>query len=90
MVVPFKKKFPTHYIPDAIMKEYEEEEAKGTPSFGLSQFQPTKKNIVEDLELKFDLQNSKPLPKILSLPENAKYWNQQIIEEEKKRNGRRN
>ena len=39
-----------------------------TPSFGLSQFQPTKKNIVEDLELKFDLQNSKPLLKILSLP----------------------
>lgn len=85
VVVPFKKKFPTHYIPDAIMKEYEEEEAKGTPSFGLSQFQPTKKNIVEDLELKFDLQNSKPLPKILSLPENAKYWNQQIIEEEKEK-----
>ncbi|RCK57742.1 Imitation switch two complex protein 1 [Candida viswanathii] len=80
-IIPFKKKFPTHYIPDAIMKEYEEEEAKGTPSFGLSQFQPTKKNIVDDLSLKFDLQNSKPLPKIFTVPKNAKYWNEQIAEE---------
>lgn len=83
-IIPFKKKFPTHYIPDAIIKEYEEEEAKGTPSFGLSQFQPTKKNIVDDLQLKFDLQNSKPIPKIFTVPKNAKYWNEQIVEELKK------
>ncbi|KAL6454180.1 ITC1 Imitation switch two complex protein 1 [Candida maltosa Xu316] len=78
--VPFKKKFPTHHIPESITKEYEEEESKGTPSLGLSQFQPTKKNIVEDLSLRFDLQNSKPLPKILTLPPNAETWNQQMIE----------
>ena len=28
MVVPLKE-IPTHYIPDAIMKEYEEEKLKG-------------------------------------------------------------
>ena len=36
------------------------------------------------MQLKFDLQNSKPIPKIFTVPKNAKYWNEQIVEELKK------
>ncbi|RLV96564.1 Imitation switch two complex protein 1 [Spathaspora sp. JA1] len=79
-VIPFRKKFPTHYLPDKLQRELELEELKETPSFGLSSLQPTKKNIVDDLQLKFDLQNSKPLPKSLALPSNSVICNNQLVE----------
>ncbi|CAI5760726.1 unnamed protein product [Candida verbasci] len=70
--IPYRRKFPNHYIPEIYQKELmEEDDIKGTPS-GLSQFQPTKKTLVEDLTLKFDLQNPKPKPKLYNIPENAR------------------
>ncbi|EGW30453.1 uncharacterized protein SPAPADRAFT_143258 [Spathaspora passalidarum NRRL Y-27907] len=79
-VVPFRKKFPTHYLPEKLQKELELEELKEQPSFGLSSLQPTKRNIVDDLQLRFDLQNSKPLPRQLHLPPNAQSLNNSLIE----------
>ncbi|KAG7663885.1 uncharacterized protein J8A68_002573 [[Candida] subhashii] len=94
-VVPYRKKFPLHYLPEKLQRELEEEEQLqqqqqqqsqppqrvATPSLGLSQLQPTKKNIVDDLELKFDLQNPRPRLQALTLPENAKTWNAHLVAE---------
>lgn len=98
--VPYRKKFPLHYLPEKLQRELEAEEQShqhlqqhnqpqsnnapvrpSTPPIGLSQLQPTKKNIVDDLELRFDLQNPRPKPRALALPENAKSWNSHLVSE---------
>ncbi|KAG2732813.1 hypothetical protein G9P44_003803 [Scheffersomyces stipitis] len=88
---PFKKKFPTHYLPDRVVKEIElDEEAlaseRSTPAINSSasaSLQPTKKHITDDLEIKFDIQNAKPSPQASMLPENSISWNRHLVKEYK-------
>jgi len=68
-------RFALHHLPEAVLKELE-----ANDQATLSSFQPSKKTIVDDLKLNFDLQNSKPTPKELELPENAKELNSSSIE----------
>ncbi|ABN66362.2 imitation switch Two complex 1 [Scheffersomyces stipitis CBS 6054] len=78
---PFKKKFPTHYLPDRVVKEIE-----STPAINSSasaSLQPTKKHITDDLEIKFDIQNAKPSPQASMLPENSISWNRHLVKEYK-------
>lgn len=86
-----RKKFPLHHLPEAVQNELHHAELMAehsnlsSLSVTISSFQPTKKNIVDDLELEFDLQNSKPLPSKIKLPENAKIWNNHLIEDFKEK-----
>ncbi|KAK6458169.1 uncharacterized protein RJT20DRAFT_126114 [Scheffersomyces xylosifermentans] len=87
----FRKKFPTHYLPEKLLKEFELDEdsilsERSTPTAAtnaltLSSLQPTKKHITDDLEIKFDIQNPKPLPEALQLPDNAISWNKHLVKE---------
>lgn len=85
-----RKQFPTHYLPDAVQQELQAAEDlsysidrnsnfNSTPQLTLSSFQPTKKNIVDDLQIRFDLQTSRPIPSALKRPDNSKAWNKKII-----------
>lgn len=78
-----RQRFALHHLPEAVLKELE-----ANDQVTLSSFQPSKKTIVDDLKLNFDLQNSKPVPKELVLPDNAKQLNisaLQNVEKEIKR-----
>lgn len=65
-----RQRFALHHLPEAVLKELE-----ANDQATISSFQPSKKTIVEDLQLNFDLQNTKPVPKELELPDNAKELN---------------
>lgn len=69
-------KFPAHHLPPLIQKEIMENNV-----LTISSFQPSKKTLVEDLTLQFDLQTSRPSPLILLLPDNALALHKSIIEE---------
>ncbi|CUM62618.1 uncharacterized protein PRCAT00000172001 [Priceomyces carsonii] len=85
-----RKRFPMHHLPEKLLNVIEHEDGMGsdgpgTPSNyanGLSgsSIQPTKKNLVEDLTIPFDLQNRRPQSNILKLPDNSLRWNRRIIE----------
>lgn len=92
----YRKLFPAHYLPEKIQRELDIAAAeshatpvpangndRGTPlvAITISSFQPTKKNVVEDHELRFDLQNPKPAPSPMLLPQNARAWNEHVISE---------
>lgn len=65
-----KKRFQNHHLPDRIQSEVDAISGVSTPLNQLSSqssLQPTKKNIVDDLCIKFDIQNTKPQPKRLEL-----------------------
>ncbi|KAI5956877.1 hypothetical protein KGF54_000495 [Candida jiufengensis] len=66
-IIPFRKKFPNHHLPENIVREIEIEEAKGNSASSIAFQQPTKKTIVEDLDIRFDIQHGKPSPKILKI-----------------------
>ncbi|KAG5419805.1 hypothetical protein I9W82_001685 [Candida metapsilosis] len=66
-VLPFRKKFPVHHVPGAVLNELEDAEATGNEQNKVLFQQPTKKTIVDDLSIKFDIQNEKPKPKILKV-----------------------
>lgn len=66
-----RQRFLVNHLPAAILRELKENELAT-----LSSFQPSKKTIVEDLNLDFDLQTYRPCPKKLSMPENAKLIHQ--------------
>lgn len=70
-----RQRFALHHLPEAVLKELE-----ANDQATLSSFQPSKKTIVDDLQLDFDLQNSKPVPSELELPENAKQLNETALE----------
>lgn len=70
-----RQRFAIHHMPEAVLKELE-----ANDQATISSFQPSKKTIVDDLKLNFDLQNSRPLPKELELPENAKELNSSSAE----------
>lgn len=87
-----RKQFPNHYLPDAVQQELQAAEDlsysidrnsnnNSTPQLTLSSFQPTKKNIVDDLQIKFDLQTSRPIPTSLKRPDNSKTWNKFLIDD---------
>ncbi|KAK6466076.1 hypothetical protein DFJ63DRAFT_302555 [Scheffersomyces coipomensis] len=91
-----KKKFPAHYLPENLELDddlFISERSTPTVNGGTaittttsnvinsSSLQPTKKHITNDLEIKFDIQNPKPSPQALLLPENAKSWNKHLIQE---------
>lgn len=59
-------KFPTHHLPATIQKEILENNF-----LTMSSFQPSKRTLVEDLTLQFDLQTARPSPLLLFLPDNA-------------------
>lgn len=69
-------KFPVHHLPAQIQKEFHENSI-----LTLLSFQPSKKTIVEDLSLDFDLQTPRPSPVLLLLPENARELHGSILEE---------
>lgn len=69
-------KFPVHHLPAQIQKDFHE-----NAILTLLSFQPSKKTIVEDLSLDFDLQTSRPSPVLLLLPENARELHDSIQEE---------
>lgn len=71
-----RMKFPVHHFPTGIQKDIVDHSA-----FMQSSFQPSKKALVEDLSLRFDLQTSRPLPLILLLPENALELHASIVED---------
>lgn len=70
-----RQRFLVNHLPAAILKELKENELAT-----LSSFQPSKKTIVDDLKLNFDLQTCRPSPKIIELPENARKLHKNIIE----------
>ena len=83
-------KFPSHYLPETVKNELGIDEDGiindgYSPSIvnanNINALQPNKKNITEDLDIKFDIQNSKPQPKLITLPENSKNWNKHLISE---------
>lgn len=84
-----RKNFPLHHLPDQVSKEIEQAEeaanlSQPLPSISLfpsSSSQPNKKTITDDLEIRFDLQNSKPNPIEIKLPENASAWNKYIVDD---------
>ncbi|KAM9912926.1 hypothetical protein OXX69_002085 [Metschnikowia pulcherrima] len=71
-----KVRFPAHHLP-AQIKEALSKGDSSTPSV----VQPSKKTIIEDLNLSFDLQNARPAPAVMVLPQNARDLNRQVIEQ---------
>ncbi|KAI5952199.1 hypothetical protein CANMA_005075 [Candida margitis] len=65
--IPFRKKFPIHHVPAAVLNELEEAEATGNEHAKALFQQPTKRTIVDDLAIKFDIQNERPKPKVLKV-----------------------
>ncbi|CAD1813571.1 ATP-utilizing chromatin assembly and remodelling N-terminal family protein [Candida parapsilosis] len=65
--LPFRKKFPVHHVPVVVLNELENAEATGNEHTKAMFQQPTKKTIVDDLTIKFDIQNVKPKPKVLTV-----------------------
>lgn len=61
-----RRRFAPYHIPPLVRKELDDHDQ---PS--LSSIQPSKKTMVSDLQLSFDIQNAKPIPSELLLPENA-------------------
>lgn len=68
-----RNRFPLHHLPTSIQKELDDSEAAT-----LSSFQPSRKTIVDDLSLAFDLQVARPTPSLLYLLENASVLNKQV------------
>ncbi|WPK25862.1 hypothetical protein PUMCH_003195 [Australozyma saopauloensis] len=69
-------KFPPHHLPATIQREIMENNL-----VTVSSFQPSKKTLVEDLSLQFDLQTLRPAPSLLLLPQNALVLHSYIAEE---------
>lgn len=67
------KPLPTHYLPDKLQRELDFDDSK------LDSIQPTKKNVSEDLDLRFDLQNTKPQQTAPQLSANALKHTQTLI-----------
>ncbi|WEJ93230.1 imitation switch two complex protein 1 [Yamadazyma tenuis] len=85
--LPKDKRFPIHYLPDHLKQEasvYGEGVNCNRPgtiaSLQASGIPPTKRNMVTDLNIKFDIQNSKPTPYKFKLPENSSFWNKHLLE----------
>lgn len=74
-----KKRIPPHHIPD-VLSEVDEDAHKSSPQ---PAYPTSKKLTVSDLNLKFNLQYSKPIPEVLAVPENAKSWNNHLIQKHK-------
>ncbi|KSA01527.1 uncharacterized protein AC631_02748 [Debaryomyces fabryi] len=74
-----KRRLPPHHMPD-ILSEADEEINKSSPQ---PAYPTSKKLTVSDLNLKFNLQYSKPIPEVLNVPENAKSWNGHLIQKHK-------
>lgn len=70
-----RQRFALHHLPDAVLKELE-----ANDQATLSSFQPSKRTIVDDLKLTFDLQNFKPTPSELILPKSAQQINKGALE----------
>lgn len=77
-----RKRFPIHHLPIAVQQEMQNvENGQAPPAVS---FQPTRKNIVDDLHLRFDLQNVRPSHQVLRHPDNSKAWNQKLLKEAQK------
>lgn len=72
---PIRKEFPTHHFPEPVKQGFE----RNPYSLNEVTLQPSKSAIVEDLEIRFDIQNPKPTPSALVLPENSKTWNERLV-----------
>lgn len=70
-----RMRFPVHHLPISIQRELEENEL-----VTISSFQPSKKTIIDDLKLSFDLQTTRPGPSPLVLPLNGQELHQRIKE----------
>ena len=73
MSKPKRLTFPMHYVPETIIKKDGVSDSESS-KINLSLLQPTQKSIVEDLELRFDLQRKKPDPSKYVVPENLRLW----------------
>lgn len=80
-----RSRFPQHHLPDQLQRELLQQQESGNGNQSISSLAaaipPSKKHIVSDLELAFDLQNRKPIPEKLRLPQNAQIWNKKLVEE---------
>lgn len=56
---------PAHYLPDKLQRELDFDDSK------VDSIQPTKKNVAEDLDIRFDLQNTRPQPSVPQLSTNS-------------------
>ncbi|CAK7894789.1 imitation switch two complex protein 1 [[Candida] anglica] len=79
--------FPTHYLPEKVQRGPEEEtniaSERSTPQVAAaSSTQPTQKTIVDDFELKFDLQRTKPIPSKYLGQEHVEYWAEEQLDDE--------
>lgn len=74
---PLRVEFPPHHIPEPIKYQYELDPASITDLL----FQPLRSRVDEDMAIRFDIQRAKPMPKALTLPENAQLWNEHLVKE---------
>lgn len=70
-----RQRFPLHHLPPLVQRELAENELAT-----VSSIQPSKKTIIDDLLLNFDLQSVRPVPSELSLPDNAVELQKKIAE----------
>lgn len=70
-----RSRFPPHHLPTAIQNELEANELAT-----ISQFQPSRKTIIEDMELNFDLQSARPAALAQKLLPNAELLNTQAAQ----------
>lgn len=70
-----RKRFVPYHLPPLVRKELTENEP-----LTLSSIQPSKKTMINDLALNFDLQYSRPLPSRLQLPSNGSELQEQVKE----------
>ena len=70
---PKRLTFPTHYVPETIVKKDSTFDSEGS-KINQTLVQPTQKSIVEDLELRFDLQRKKPHPSEYAVREKMTFW----------------
>lgn len=80
------RKFPLHYLPLHLrhLANIEDEGVNCNRPGTIATLQangipPTKKNIIDDLQIKFDLQHTRPVATKFKLPTNAKYWNTHLL-----------
>lgn len=78
----FKNKYSLHHLPETIASEFMKDNDKATPQ---PSNHPTRRNVVEDTELRFNLQYPSVNFKKLALPKNALYWGQQEEDGSKKK-----
>lgn len=67
-----RDRFPRHHLPPVVQSEMDDNDVL------LAAIQPSKRTTVADMQLGFDLQNTKPMPRALELPANGAELHQRL------------